>query len=70
MLSTAHSAPRARARPATAAMSTISSLGLVGLSTHTSRVEGFQPASSAEASVRSTGVKVRPAGSHTSARSR
>ena len=62
VLSTTTFAPRSWASRATAAMSTIVSRGLVGVSTHTSLVDGRNAATVAAWSVRSTAVCVMPIG--------
>ncbi len=61
VLSTTTSAPRRWAISATAAMSTILSSGLVGVSTQTSFVFGVNAASNAARSVMSTKLNPSPA---------
>ena len=61
MLSTATSKPCCFAMAAIAAMSTIFSSGLVGVSIHTSFVAGVIAASNFEGSVRSTNENDKPA---------
>ena len=53
-------APPARAISATAARSTIFSMGLVGLSIQTMRVRGVMARATLAGSVASTGVNARP----------
>ncbi len=60
VLSTASVAPPSRASLAAAAMSTMRSSGLVGVSIHTSRVRSVMARSMAPGSVASTGVNVTP----------
>ena len=61
VLSTASQRPRARANSARRAISTIFSIGLVGVSHQIKRVVGLMAASSAAMSFRSTKLKSKPA---------
>ena len=68
VLSTTHHAFRWWAKVATAAMSAMASIGLVGVSTHTRRVSSRHARSSAPGSARSAAVNASPAPSYMRAR--